>query len=618
MKNKIFKVILSIIIALIATFIKTDLILVKTFLYIISYIIVGSDVLKEAILNIFKGNFFDENFLMTVATIGAICIKEFPEAVSVMIFYNIGEIFELLGEEKSKKSISSLMDIRQDFANVKNESGKIETKRPEDVLVGDIIVVKPGEKVPLDGVIIDGKGLLDMSALTGESLPVEIKNGEEILSGSINLNSIITIKVTKVYKESAVSKILDLLQNATDKKAKTENFITKFSKIYTPSVIFLAIFIFLFGLISKIGTIDKWLYMALTFLVISCPCALVISVPLSFFSGIGLASKKGILIKGSCYMDILSKVDTIVFDKTGTLTTGTFEVEDVVAENIDKEKLIEYAAMAEYYSNHPVANAIKRLYKKDTNFANRIKDLEEVLGKGIKCTIDKKKVIVGNKKFLEENNIKIGSKKSFEDEIEIYVGIDNNYVGKIIIADAIKEESLNIVENLKKVGIKNTVMLTGDKSNVAKRVAEKIKIDKVYSNLLPNEKIEKLEDLIKHNKANNLGKIAYVGDGINDSPVLARADIGISMGQIGSDAAVEASDVVIMKDSLDKIISAIKISKKTVFIAKENIILAISIKVIILILSLLGLTSMWMAVFADVGVTIIAVLNALRIGTIKV
>ncbi len=579
MKNKIIKIIISLLICLIALFIKTEMLWVKPILFLISYLIVGFGVIKEAIEKILKKDFFNENLLMTIATIGALAIKEFPEAVAVMILYNIGEIFEELGEEKSKKSIIDLMNIRPDYANLKLEDEKIEKVNPKEVKVGDLIVVKPGEKIPLDGVIVDGKSSIDTSALTGESMPKEVEKTDEVLSGCINLSGIIIIKVTKLYGESTVSKILELVQSATENKSSSENFITKFSKIYTPIVIILAIGIFLYGIFTKTLSIYDCIYKALTFLVISCPCALVISVPLSFFSGIGGASKKGILIKASSYMDILANLDTVVFDKTGTLTKGIFEVQEIVPNNISKDELIEYCAMAEHFSNHPIANSVKKLYTKKIQI-DRITNLEEISGKGIKCKIDNKNVLVGNLKLMEQENISIDNENA-----SLFVAIDGKYAGKMVIADTIKQDSFKLIEDLKKLGIKKTVILTGDKKEIAEKIARKLKVDKVYSNLLPDEKIKRLEELLKYNKINKLGEIAYVGDGINDSPALARADVGVAMGALGSDSAIEASDVVIMNDKPSKIIDAIKISKKTIRIAKENIVFSILIKILILILS---------------------------------
>ncbi len=584
MKDKIIKIIISVLLCICAIFIPTQNSWIKPALFIISYLVVGFEVIKEAIEKILKKDFFNENLLMTIATIGALAIKEFPEAVAVMVLYSIGEIFEELGEEKSKKSIIDLMNIRPDYANLKLEDGKIKKVDPKDIKIGDLIIVKPGEKIPLDGIIIDGNSSIDTSALTGESIPKEAAKNDEVLSGCINLSGIITIKVTKLYGESTVSKILELVQSATENKSSSENFISKFSKIYTPIVILLAIGIFIFGSLTKTLSIYECIYRALTFLVISCPCALVISVPLSFFSGIGGASKKGILIKASSYMDILANLDTIVFDKTGTLTKGTFEVQEIITNNISKEELIEYIAMAEHFSNHPIANSVKKLYTKKVKI-DRITDLEEISGKGIKCKIDDKVVLVGNLKLMEQESINDIEESEYE-ATNLLVAIDGKFAGKIVVSDTIKEDSFSLVGNLKKLGIKKTVILTGDKEKIAEEIARKLKVDEVYSDLLPNEKIDKLEELLEYNKVNKLGKLAYVGDGINDSPSLARADVGMAMGALGSDAAIEASDVVIMNDKPSKIIDTIKISKKTIRIAKENIAFSILIKILILFLSI--------------------------------
>ena len=610
MKSKIIKIAISLLIYIGILIFKIEIPWLKYALFILSYLVVGYGVIKEAIEKILKKDFFNENLLMTIATMGALAIKEFPEAIAVMILYNIGEIFEELGEEKSKKSIVDLMNIRPDYANLKLEDEKVEKVNPKKVKVGDLILVKPGEKIPLDGIIVDGNSTIDTSALTGESMPKEVEKKDEVLSGCINLSGILTIKVTKLYGESTVSKILDLVQNATENKSSSENFITKFSKVYTPIVIILAVGIFVFGLITKTLSMYESIYRALTFLVISCPCALVISVPLSFFSGIGGASKKGILIKASSYMDVLSNLDTIVFDKTGTLTKGVFEVQEIIPNNISKEELIEYVSMAEHFSNHPIANSVKKLYTKKVQI-DRITNLEEISGKGIKCKIDNKNVLVGNLKLMEQENIEEINDKDYE-TANLFVAINGKFAGKIVISDTIKQDSFELIENLKKLGIKKTVILTGDNDKVAKEIAKKLKVDKVYSNLLPDEKIKKLEEILQYNKINKLKKVAYVGDGINDSPALARADVGIAMGALGSDSAIEASDIVIMNDKPSKIIDAIKISQKTIRIAKENIVFSIFIKILILILSLFGLSNMWIAVFADVGVTIIAIINSLR------
>lgn len=632
MKKKIIRLILSGLVFSIALLIKIDIEWIKISLYIISYLIVGFEVIKEAIGNILKGDFFDENFLMAVATMGAIAIKEYPEAIAVMIFYHIGEIFEELGVEKSKKSITQLMNIRPDFANVKINDKEIIKKSPEEVKVGDIIVVKPGEKIPLDGRIIEGHTTIDTSVLTGESVPRKASIDDTVLSGYINLSGTITVNVVKKFKESSVCKILELVQNADSKKSVTENFITKFSKVYTPIVVLLALIIAIVpGLILKIDTPYEWLYRALTFLVISCPCALVISVPLSFFGGIGGASKQGILIKGSNYIDVISKLDTIAFDKTGTLTEGVFEVQEVLPEGISRQELIKYVAYAENFSNHPIAVSIKKLYEKE--FDNEIKidaisDFEEIAGRGIKCKIDGKEVVVGNIKLVNEQKLKNKGIEEYKNATTVmklqekanegkvgtvlYTFVDNKYAGKIIIADKIKDDSRIAIKNLRKMGIKNIVMLTGDKDEVAKKIAKELEINECYSELLPEDKLKKVEELLKYNFKNSLGSLAFVGDGINDSPVLARSDVGIAMGALGADAAIESADVVIMTDEPSKIINAIKIAKKTIKIAKQNIVFAITIKVLILILSMMGIVSMWFAVFADVGVTIIVILNSLR------
>ena len=617
MKKRLIKIILSTIIFLMAilmgnfNFINLDndiMHIIQIILYVISYLIVGFEVIKKAIINIFHGEFFDENFLMSIATIGAFAIQEFPEAVAVMLFYQLGEYFQSYAVKKSRKSIASLMNIRPDYANLK-VNGKIEKKSPEEVKIGDIIVVKPGEKVPLDGIVLDGCSMLDTSALTGETVPREVKQNDKILSGCINLNGVLEIKVEKEFGESTVSKILDLVENETKKKAKTENFITKFSKYYTPIVVFLALIIaFIPPLVTKTEFLD-WIYRALTFLVVSCPCALVISVPLSFFSGIGAASKKGILVKGSNYLEILSKTQIAVFDKTGTLTEGVFEVQKIANEKfIDKQELLRLSAYCENYSNHPISNSIKKAYGKEID-KNRIKDSKEVSGKGIISIIDGKEVACGNIKLMIELGLKNINQT---DEIGtcVYVAVDKKYAGYILISDKVKEDSKKAIEQLKKVGVKKTVMLTGDNKEVAERVNKELNLDEVYSELLPIGKVNKLEELLKNK--NEDSKLAFIGDGINDAPVLARADIGIAMGGLGSDAAIEAADVVIMTDEPSKIATAIKISRKTLKIVYQNISFALIVKIGVLILSAFGLATMWAAVFADVGVTVLAILNSFR------
>lgn len=612
MKKRGIKIIISLILFLISMIIKFQNEWVNNIIYIIAYIIVGFDIVKKALRNITRGKVFDENFLMTVATIGAFGIGEFPEAVAVMLFYQIGELFQSYAVDKSRKSISNLMNIRPDFANVERD-GKTEKVDPDEVEIGEIIVVKPGEKVPLDGCVIEGKTSLDTKALTGETLPREVEKGDEILSGCINLNSVIKIKVTKEYGESTVSKILDLVENASSKKSKSENFITKFAQYYTPIVVIAALLLAIVPpLIIKNATFSEWIYRALSFLVVSCPCALVISIPLSFFGGIGAASKMGILIKGSNYLEAIASTEIIVFDKTGTLTEGVFEVQKVEAIGISKEELIKMAAYAEYYSNHPISLSVKEAYKEKID-EKQIVETQELSGFGIVAKINKQDVLVGNEKLMNDNNIEFT--RCNDIGTILYVAIDNKYCGYILIADKIKKDSQNAIKNLKKNNIKETVMLTGDRKSVGENVAQKLGLNKVYTGLLPAGKVEKVEELLK--KKSEKGKLVFVGDGINDAPVLALADIGIAMGGLGSDAAIEAADVVLMTDEPSKIVDAIHLSKRTMKIVKENIIFAIVIKVLVLILSAFGLSTMWEAVFADVGVSILAIINALRILKVK-
>lgn len=604
MKENLIKILISAIFFTIAIFI--DITWLKIGLFLISYIVVAYEVLLEAVENIKEGEIFGEEFLMSIASFGAFAIGEYPEAIAVMLFFQIGEMFEEYAEDKSKKSIENLMNIKPEFANVKQEDNIIK-KSPNEVKIGDIIVIKPGEKVPLDGKVIKGEALIDTSALTGESIPRRISVEKEILSGSINTNGLIEVEVTKEFGESTVSKILDLVENATEKKAHTEKFITKFAKIYTPTVIILAFLIVIVPTLIFKQDFMEWLYRALTFLVVSCPCALVVSVPLSFFGGIGGASRKGILIKGSNYIELLSKADTVVFDKTGTLTKGTFKVQSILPTNMKEEELLEMAAYVEEFSSHPIANSIRTAYGKQID-KSKISNVEEISGNGISAKIDGKKVYAGNSKLME----KIGITVEKEEMIGtvVYIATKDCYEGKIIISDEIKVDAKYTIAELKKNGIKQTIMLTGDLSKVANSVGNEIGIDKVYSELLPTEKVDKIEQEIM--QKNTKGYTIFVGDGLNDAPVLVRADIGIAMGAYGTDAAIEAADVVIMTDEPYKILSAIKIAKKTMKIAKQNIILAIGIKVLVLILSFFGLATMWEAVFADVGVTVIAVINSLR------
>ena len=607
MKKRLIQIIIGLILFAIALLVPFQKEIINDIIFIISYIIVGIKIVIKAIKNIFRGEVFDENFLMAIATIGAFFVGEFPEAVAVMLFYQIGELFQSYAVDKSRKSIASLMDIRPDYANVYKD-GELIKVNPEEVEIGENIIVKPGEKVPLDGIIVEGNSMIDTSALTGESVPRKVNVGEEILSGCINQNGVLTIKVTKEFAESTVSKILDLVENASSKKSKSENFISKFAKYYTPVVVILAVILAILPpVITKQYNFSEWVYRALSFLVVSCPCALVISIPLSFFGGIGGASKKGILVKGSNYLEALAQTETIVFDKTGTLTKGVFEVQKINAINISEQELIEIAAYAESYSNHPIALSVRKVYGKEID-NNRIADNKEISGLGIEATIDNKKVLVGNQKLMKQYNIEY--KECDDIGTILYIAVNNEYVGYILISDKIKRDSLTCIKELQNKNIK-TIMLTGDKKQVGEKVANELKIDKVYTELLPDGKVQELEKLIKERNTNK--KIAFVGDGINDAPVLALADIGIAMGGMGSDAAIEAADIVIMTDEPSKISTAIKISRKTLRIVKQNIYFAIIVKIAVLILSAIGIADMWSAVFADVGVSILAILNALRL-----
>lgn len=612
MKKDVIKILIALALFLIAMVIKFENEWINNGIFIVSYIIVGFEILRKAVRNIFRGKVFDENFLMSIATLGAFAIGEFPEAVAVMLFYQVGELFQDYAVDKSRKSIASLMDIRPDYANIIRD-GKEEKVDPSEVRIGDTIIIKPGEKVPLDGVVVDGKTTLDTKALTGESVPRGVEVGDQVLSGCINLNGVIKVKVTKEYGESTVSKILDLVENASSKKAKSENFITKFAAYYTPIVVIIAIILAIVPpLIIEGANFQDWLYRALSFLVVSCPCALVISIPLSFFGGIGGASKMGVLVKGSNYLEALSNAEIMVFDKTGTLTEGVFEVQNVESIGISKEELLKIAAYAEYYSNHLISKSIKKAYNKEID-EKEIIDSKEISGKGIEAKIGNQDVLAGNEKLMNEKGIEY-TKCTHVGSV-VYVAIDGKYVGHIVIADKIKEDAKRTIEELRKNNIKETVMLTGDRKNIGEAVAKELGIDKVYAELLPDGKVEKVEELLKTKLPK--GKLAFVGDGINDAPVLAMADIGIAMGGLGADSAIEAADIVIMTDQPSKIISAIKLSKKTMRIVRENIIFAIAVKVLVLILTAVGLSSMWQAVFADVGVSVIAILNALRALRVK-
>ena len=576
---------------------------------LISYIIIGYDVLLKAFRNIKRGKVFDENFLMGVATIGALCIGDVREAVAVMLFYQLGELFQSYAVNKSRKSVAELMDIRPDYANV-IRNGKHEKVDPNEVNIEEIILVKPGEKIPLDGVIVEGKSLLNTVALTGESIPRSVKENDEVLSGCINNDGILKIKVTKKFGDSTVSKILDLVENASSRKSPTENFITKFAKYYTPIVCGIALVVAIFPPLILHESFNTWIYKALSFLVVSCPCALVISIPLGFFGGIGASSKIGVLVKGSNYLEALSNIDIVVCDKTGTLTEGIFKVQEVNGIGISNEELLKMVAYAESFSNHPISISLKEAYGKKIN-TSKVTKTREIVGKGIYAKVFDKDVYVGNDKLLKELKIKIDKVKKIG--TIIYAVIDNKYCGYIVIADKIKEDSYKMIESLKKNNISKIVMLTGDVENISKSISEELGLDEYYAELLPQDKVSIAEKLMNEKK----GNLLFIGDGINDAPVLALADIGVSMGSLGSDAAIEASDIVIMMDEPSKIGKAIKISKKTMRIVRENIVFAISIKIAVLILSLLGIATMWSAVFADVGVSVIAILNSLRVLNVK-
>ena len=607
MKKRKSKIIIASILFAISIIFKFQCEWINNSLFILSYLIVGIEIVRKAIRNIIRGKVFDENFLMTIATIGAFVIGEFPEAVAVMLFYQIGELFQSYAVNKSRKSIASLMNIRPDYANLlrDNQEEKVE---PNEVKIGDVIIVKPGEKIPLDGKVIEGTSMLDTSALTGESIPRGVEVGDEILSGCINNEGLLKIQVTKEFGESTVSKILDLVENASSRKAKTENFITRFAKYYTPIVVIMALILAILPpLLIKNQIFSDWLYRALSFLVVSCPCALVISIPLSFFGGLGGASKIGILIKGSNYLETLANAEIAVFDKTGTLTKGVFEVQKVEAVDMPYEELLRIVAHAENYSNHPIATSIKKAYNKEID-NSKVTEIKEIAGYGIEAKVEEKHILVGNEKLMEQKNLDYIKCEMMG--TVVYVAINNIYAGYILISDKIKDDSKIVIEELKKKGIKQTIMLTGDRKNVGESVAKELEIDRAYTELLPDGKVKKVEELLK--EKSKKGKLIFIGDGINDSPVHAISDIGIAMGALGSDAAIEAADIVIMTDELTKIPKAIDLSKKTIRIVKQNIIFAITIKIAVLILSAMGLSTMWEAVFADVGVSIIAIINALR------
>ncbi len=588
-------------------------------IYLIPYLLIGFDTLKEAAEGLAHGEAFNEHFLMSVATIGALCIgflpgaeTQFPEAVFVMLFFQVGELFEAYAEGKSRDSIAHLMDIRPDVANVER-NGQLESVNPEKVEVGETIVIKPGEKVPLDGVILEGATALNTIALTGESLPREVAEGDEVVSGCVNLSGLIKVRTTKSFGESTVSKIINLVENATESKSRSETFITRFARVYTPVVVFAALALALLPPLFSgdfTGTFATWLYRALMFLVVSCPCALVISVPLTFFGGIGGASRKGILVKGSNYMDVLARVGTVVFDKTGTLTCGQFAVAAVHPEKCDERHLLHLAAHVEHYSTHPIGAALRDAFPDEATDGCKLSEVEEIAGRGIKAKVEDWTVCVGNTKMMET----IGAKWHDCDHIGtiIHVAIDGEYAGHIVINDKVKDDSAEAIRTLKSLGVSRTVMLTGDREEVGKDVAEKLGIDEYHAELLPADKVAYVDELLNLQRSTPSNKLAFVGDGINDAPVLARADVGIAMGGLGSDAAIEAADVVLMDDKPSKIALAIRIARRTLRIAKQNVWFAIGVKVAVLVLAAFGFATLWMAVFADVGVTVLAVLNAMR------
>lgn len=609
-KKMLVRIIISFILMIAVKIINPDGI-VAIIAYLVPYAVIGWDILWKSVRNICHGQIFDENFLMAVATIGAMCTGDFSEGVTVMLFYQVGELFQSYAVGRSRKSISSLMDIRPDYANIERDNQIVQVD-PEEVSVGDIIIIKPGEKIPLDGVIREGNSTVDTSALTGESVPRELSEGDDVISGCINLSGMLKVQVTKEFGESTVSKILDLVENSSSKKAKAENFITKFARYYTPCVVIGAVLLAVIPPLVTGGNWSDWIHRALIFLVISCPCALVISVPLSFFGGIGGASKCGILVKGGNYLEVLANTEIVVFDKTGTLTKGVFNVTAIHPDIISENELVETAALAESYSNHPISNSLKNEYGREID-KSRVKDVEEIAGHGVKAVIDGKNVYVGNDKLMEKIGVKwhpchhVGT--------TVHVAIEGKYVGHIVISDELKRDSKQAISMLKQHGIRKTVMLTGDAKAVGENTAKLLNIDEVYTELLPADKVEKVEKLL--NEKSEKGKLAFVGDGINDAPVLSRADIGIAMGAMGSDAAIEAADIVLMDDSPSKIATAIDISKRTLKIVYQNIIFALAVKAIVLIMGALGVATMWEAVFADVGVSVIAILNAMRALKVK-
>ena len=607
MKKKLWKIIISAILFALAFVFKAQYELISNVMFTVSYIIVGYDIVIKALKNITRGKVFDENFLMTVATIGAFCIGELPEAAAVMLFYQVGEMFQDYAVDKSRKSVAALMDIRPDYAVVVRDRYAKKVS-PDEVKIDEIILVKPGEKIPLDGIVTEGKSTLNTLALTGEALPRSVDVGDEVLSGSINNDGVLKIKVTKEFGESTVSKILDLVENASSKKSKSENFISKFAKYYTPVVVIIAVMLGIFPPLLFKQSFNIWVYRALSFLVVSCPCAIVVSVPLSFFGGIGASSRMGVLVKGSNYLEALSKVEVIVCDKTGTLTEGVFKVQKIAPNGVSENELIKYAAYAESFSNHPISLSLKEAYG-DKIDDKKVSDVKEISGKGVYAKVEGKEILVGNEKLLKENGIEFPT--SNEIGTIVYVALNHEYAGFIVISDKIKEDTYIAIDLFKKNNVKKVVMLTGDKKSISEAVSKELNLDEYHSELLPQDKVEIVERLMKE-KAEE-GKLLFVGDGINDAPVLALSDIGIAMGGLGSDAAIEAADVVVMTDEPSKIAGAIKISKNTMRIVKENIIMALAVKISVLVLVSIGIATMWSAVFADVGVSMIAVLNALRI-----
>lgn len=577
---------------------------VELLIFLVPYGVIGWDILFKAGRNIAHGQVFDENFLMCIATVGAFAIKEYPEAVFVMLFYQVGELFQSYAVGKSRRSISEMMDIRPDYANI-NRDGQLVQVDPEEVKIGDTIVVKPGERVPLDGVIVSGSSALDTAALTGESLPREVQSGDDVISGCVNMSGVLEIRVTKEFGQSTVSKILDLVENSSSKKAKAENFITKFARYYTPCVVIAAL---LLAVIPPLilGGWGEWIERALIFLVISCPCALVISVPLSFFGGIGGASKNGILVKGGNYLEVLSKTECVVFDKTGTLTKGVFNVTAVYPDKCSEGELLELAASAECYSDHPISRSLREAYAKDID-TGRLGEIREISGHGVEAFIDGKRVSVGNDKLMEKEGVEWHP--CHHAGTTVHVAVDGEYSGHIVISDEIKRDSGEAIKSLKSVGVRKTVMLTGDTKEVGEDIAEKLGLDEVHTQLLPADKVDRVEKLLKEKQS---GALAFVGDGINDAPVLSRSDIGIAMGAIGSDAAIEAADIVLMDDKPSKIAVAIRIAKRTMRIVRQNIVFALVVKVLVMIMGAFGVANMWEAVFADVGVSVIAILNSMR------